>query len=118
MQKTLHSHAVAEEHILRSAIDMVNVMAGESAWQLISKIPLSNNTISRRIHFIVENVDLQLIEKMKGKQIVLQVADGNKDAHLICYVRFWDINTIVEDCSVKALLIIRDKFVTENDFGW
>jgi hypothetical protein len=93
-------HTIAEELILPAALDMVNIMVGESAGKLISTVPLSNNTISRRIHHIAEDLNDQLIEKMKGKEFGLQLdeaTDSNKDAHIICYVRFLDDNIIVED---------------------
>jgi hypothetical protein len=124
-------HTIAEELILPAALDMVNIMVGESAGKLISKVPLSNNTISRRIHHIAEDLNDQLIEKMKGKEFGLQLdeaTDSNRDAHLICYVRFLDDNIIVEDLlfcksiseSGKAqdLFEILDKFITENNFDW
>jgi hypothetical protein len=78
---------------------MVNIMIGESAGKLLSKVPLSNNTISRRIQHIAEDLNDQLIEKFKGKEFGLQLdgaADNNNDAYLICYVRFIDGNDIVE----------------------
>lgn len=69
-----------------------------------------------------------MIEKMKGKEFGLQLdeaTDSNKDAHLICYVRFLDDNIIVEDLlfcksinvSGKAqdLFQILDKFITESN---
>jgi predicted RNase H-like nuclease len=37
-------HTIAEELILQAAVDMVNIMIGESAGNLLSKVPLSNNT--------------------------------------------------------------------------
>jgi predicted RNase H-like nuclease len=55
-------HTIAEELILLAAVDMVNIMIGESAGKL-SKVPLSNNTISRRIQHIAEDLNDQLIEK-------------------------------------------------------
>jgi predicted RNase H-like nuclease len=37
-------HTIAEELILPAAVDMVNILIGESAGKLLSKVPLSNNT--------------------------------------------------------------------------
>jgi hypothetical protein len=56
-------HTIAEELILPADVDMVNIMIGESAQKLLSKVPLSNNTISRRIQHIAEDHNDQLIEK-------------------------------------------------------
>jgi hypothetical protein len=55
-------HTIAEL-ILLAAVDMVNIMIGESAGKLFSKVPSSNNTISRRIQHIAEDLNDQLIEK-------------------------------------------------------
>jgi hypothetical protein len=56
-------HTIAEEVILLAAVDMANIMIGESAGKLLSKVPLSNNTISRRIQHIAKDLNDQLIEK-------------------------------------------------------
>jgi hypothetical protein len=56
-------HTIAEELILWAAVDMVNIMISESAGELLSKVPLSNNTISHRIQHIADDLNDQLIEK-------------------------------------------------------
>jgi hypothetical protein len=56
-------HTIAEELILSAAVDMVNIMIVESAGKLLSKVSLSNNTISRRIQHIAEDLNDYLIEK-------------------------------------------------------
>jgi hypothetical protein len=55
-------HTIAEELIIPAAVDMVNIMIGESAGKLLSNMPLSNTT-SRRIQLIEEDLSDQLIEK-------------------------------------------------------
>jgi hypothetical protein len=42
---------------------MVNIVIGESAGKLLSKGPLSKNTISRKVQHIAEDLNNQLIEK-------------------------------------------------------
>lgn len=124
-------HTIAEELILPAAVDMVSLMIGESAGKLLSKVPLSNNTISRRIHDIAEDLNDQLIEKLKGKEFGLQLdeaTDSNSDAHLICYVRFIDGNKIVEEllfcksitarAKAQDLFEILDNFISENSMEW
>jgi hypothetical protein len=56
-------HTITEELILSAAVDMVNIMIGESAGKQLSKVPSSNNTISLRIQHIAEDLNDQLIEK-------------------------------------------------------
>ncbi|XP_076325571.1 zinc finger MYM-type protein 6-like [Tachypleus tridentatus] len=68
-------------------------MVGESAGRVLSKVPLSNNTISHGIQHMAEDLNDQLIEKKKGKEFRLQLdeaMDNNKDAHLICCSWFVD----------------------------
>jgi hypothetical protein len=64
--KCKKTHTIAEEIVLPADADMVNIMIGESAGKLLSKVPLSNNTISRRIQHIAEYLNDQLIEKLGG----------------------------------------------------
>jgi predicted RNase H-like nuclease len=54
---------IAEELILPAAVDMVNIVIGESGGKLLSKGPFSNNTVSRRIQHKAEDLNDQLIEK-------------------------------------------------------
>ncbi len=129
--KCKKAHTIAEELILPAAVDMANIMIGENAGKLLSNIPLSNNTINRRIQHMAQDLNDQLIEKMKGNEFGLQLdeaTDSNKDAHLICYVRFIDGCTIVEDLlfcksitgSARAedMFDILDTFMTENNLDW
>ncbi|GFT62827.1 DUF4371 domain-containing protein [Trichonephila clavipes] len=53
----------------------------------------SNDTVSRRIDDIAEDVEQQLFGKLRDKLFLIQLdeaTDSNKDAHFIAYVRFWD----------------------------
>jgi hypothetical protein len=56
-------HTITEELILPAAVDIVNIMLGESAGKLLPKVPLSKKTISRRIQPTAEDLSDQLIEK-------------------------------------------------------
>ncbi|GFW14846.1 SCAN domain-containing protein 3 [Trichonephila clavipes] len=59
----------------------------------LQSIPLSNDTVSRRIDDIAEDVEQQLFGKLRDKLFSIQLdeaTDSNKDAHFIAYVRFWD----------------------------
>ena len=96
-------HTIAEELVLPAAPDLVSTMIGESAAQKLKVVPLSSNTSCRRINKISDDINDQLVAKMRGNEFSLQLDEAttstsNKDAYLICYVRFIDDN-IVEDCS-------------------
>jgi hypothetical protein len=57
-------HTIAEELILLSTTDMVSTMIGESTANQPKNIPLSNNTINRRIYNISDNINEQLINNL------------------------------------------------------
>lgn len=81
---------IAEELILPAEVDMVSVMIGESAAKEIKNVPLSNNTISRRIHDMAEDINEQIVEKLSGLFAIqlYKATDNSDDALLICYVRY------------------------------
>jgi hypothetical protein len=56
-------HTIAE-HILLAAVDMVNIVIGESAGNLLSKVPFSNNSINRKIQHIGKDLNDKLTEKL------------------------------------------------------
>ena len=81
--------------MLPTALDLVSIMIGESLAQKLTAIPLSNNTICRRIDKISDNISDQLVAKMCGNEFSLQLDEAttstnDKDAYLICYVCFID----------------------------
>lgn len=64
-------HKIAEEHILVTALDMVNIMIGESAGKLLEKVPLFNNTVSRTSH---DKGSQRAIDRKNQKQGIWVVA--------------------------------------------
>ncbi|GFV86359.1 protein FAM200B [Trichonephila clavipes] len=86
-------HTIAEELIFPAAIEIVETMFGDNFAKELQSIPLSNDTVSRRIDDIAEDVEQQLFGKLRDKLFSIQLdeaTDSNKDAHFIAYVRFWD----------------------------
>ncbi|GFU53981.1 zinc finger MYM-type protein 6 [Trichonephila clavipes] len=93
-------HTIAEELILPAAIEIVETMFGDNFAKELQSIPLSNDTVSRRIDDIAEDVEKQLFGKLRDKLFSIQLdeaTDSNKDAHFIAYVRFWDGMSAVEE---------------------
>ncbi|GFX20176.1 zinc finger BED domain-containing protein 5 [Trichonephila clavipes] len=96
--ETLHTrckkpHTIAEELILPAAIEIVETMFGDNFAKELQFIPLSNDTVSRRIDDIAEDVEQQLFGKLRDKLFSIpldEATDSNKDAHFIAYVRVWD----------------------------
>jgi len=55
-QKT-KSHSIDESLVLYSCIEIVKIIFGDEASNVISKIPLSNHTIQRRINDMSMNIE-------------------------------------------------------------
>ncbi|GFW62916.1 SCAN domain-containing protein 3 [Trichonephila clavipes] len=133
--ETLHDvkkpHAIAEELILPAAIEIVETMFGGNFAKELQSIPLSNDTVSRRIDDIAEDVEQQLFGKLRDKLFSIQLdeaTDSNKDAHFIAYVRFWDGMSAVKEllfckpiklkATAMALFDILNNFINEANIEW
>ena len=55
-------HTIAEELVLPAALDLVSTIIGELTAQKLKAVPLPNNTISRRIDKISDNINDHLGE--------------------------------------------------------
>ncbi|KII73288.1 SCAN domain-containing protein 3 [Thelohanellus kitauei] len=66
-------HTIAEELILPSAIDMCEVVLGREYSQKLKAIPLSDNTVSRRIVDMSEDVLSQLIARLQHSKFAIQL---------------------------------------------
>ncbi|GBM22866.1 Zinc finger BED domain-containing protein 5 [Araneus ventricosus] len=67
------AHTVAENLIKPCVKDIIECMFDEKAAKVIDTIPLSNDTISRRIGDLAENVKSTLISRIKSTKFSLQM---------------------------------------------
>ena len=126
-------HSIAEEIILPAAIDLASTIIGEGAAEKLKLVPLSNDTVCRRIGDMALDIHDQLIDRMKKREFSLQsdeATDSSQDAHLICYVRFVDFSehNLVEEllfckpielgCRGIDLFNIIDNFISTNNLDW
>ena len=97
----MKSHTIAETVILPACQEIVRIMFGEGAVSDISKIPLSDNTISRRISDMSSDIESNVLSKMKSCEFFAFQVDESTDisgkAQLLAFVRFIDNGAIVED---------------------
>ncbi|GFS85221.1 zinc finger BED domain-containing protein 5 [Trichonephila clavipes] len=94
---------IAEELILPVAIEIVETMFGDNFAKELQSVRLSNDTVSRRIDDIAEDVEQQFFGKLRDKLFSIQLdeaTDSNKGAHFIAYVRFWDDGDRFNSCQV------------------
>ncbi|GFX84157.1 SCAN domain-containing protein 3 [Trichonephila clavipes] len=94
----LKPHNLAEEIILPACRKIVKTMIGGSADIDICKIPLSNDTIQRRIKDMSENIEQNTAKTLANLNFALQVdetTDITGNAQLIAFVRFIHENDII-----------------------
>jgi len=76
-------------------------MFGEDAVSDIRKIPLSDNTISRRISEMSGDIKSNVVSKLKTSELFALQVDDSTDisgkSQLLAFVRFIDNGAIVED---------------------
>ena len=102
--RKMKSHTIAETVILPVCQEIVRIMFGEGAVSEINKIPLSDNTICRRIEDMSENIKLNLKTKLLNHNLFALQVDESTDisskAQLLVFIRFIDDEAIVEDFFV------------------
>ncbi|UYV74894.1 hypothetical protein LAZ67_12001706 [Cordylochernes scorpioides] len=84
----LKPHNLAEEIILPACRKIVKTMIGESADINLSKIPLSNDTIHRRIKDMSQNIEENIAKTLGNSNFALQIdetTDITGKAHLIAF---------------------------------
>ena len=101
--KEMKAHTFAESLILPACQVMVRTMLGSDAENEIKKFPLSDNTISRRISDMSNDIEANVIDKLKGCEFALR-ADESTDisgkAQLLTFIRFIDNGTVIEHSLV------------------
>lgn len=88
---------IGETLIKPCLLDVTSELLGPSAAKKMNDLPLSNDTISRRINDISVDIEEQVIDKVKlSKWFSIQLdksTDVSQKAILLCYVRFIDFQT-------------------------
>lgn len=96
----MKSHTKAESIILPACCEIVKIMFGEECEKEVRKIPLSNNTISRRIEDMSKDVEIQVNEKLKAVDFFALQLDESTDItgkpQVITFVRFICENELIE----------------------
>ena len=121
--RTRKPHTIAEELILPAAVDMCEALLGKAYSEKLKVIPLSDNTVSRRIDDMAEDILIQLITRLQKVKFAIQI-DESTDiasvAQLLVYVRYiWDGESLEDFLFCKALLgrtTGEELFKAVNDF--
>ena len=107
-------------------VDACRIMLGDNFADKIKTIPLSNDTIRKRIGMMTEDIHHQLIKKIKTSKIYALQLDESTDivgsALLLIYIRYidWDENEIKEEflncLEIKGHTSAHDIFSTISDY--
>ncbi|KAK2706409.1 hypothetical protein QYM36_016453 [Artemia franciscana] len=125
-------HTIAECLILPALVKVSEIMFDTKTATALQSIPVSNNTISRRIEDIASDIVMQVIEQIKlTKMFALQLdesTDVSGEAQVIVFVRYQDCSDIRENIlfcqnlqsrtTGEELFKAIDKFFAEGGILW
>ena len=83
-------HTIGEKLIL-PASEAISTVMHQDASSVVKSIPLSNNSVSRRIDEMALNVEHQLCEMLQTTEFALQLDEStlrDNEALLMAYVRY------------------------------
>ena len=98
--KKMKSHTIAASLIMPACKIIVRTMLGEEAECEVSKVSVSDNTISRRVDDLSNNISGILSEMLQNNNFALQVdetSDITGKAQLLAFVRFENEGEIMEN---------------------
>jgi hypothetical protein len=104
--KTKKPHSIGESLVLPAAIKIVSIMHGESYANELKMIPLSRDTVSRRIENKSDNIKSQLLNRLRGNYFAMQLdesTDITNLAQLLVYVRYIYKDKIEEDFILSTI---------------
>ena len=93
-------HTAGENLIKPASVEMARIMCGDAVANKLEMVPLSNDTMKRRIKELSRNVLQQTIAAIRhSERFSLQLdetTDIGSDAQLMVFVRYFDTNDFVE----------------------
>lgn len=130
--KTGHPYSIGQTLIKPSAKLMNSVMLGEKECDAIEKVPLSADTVQRRIAVMAEDVEKQLITRVRQSPLFSLQLDESTDigneANLLCYIRYICDGAVHDDflfceslqtnTTGEAIFDCLNAFVCKNGLDW
>lgn len=99
--KAGQSYTIGEKLVKPAAKLMTKIMLGEKAERVIDKIPLSNDTVQRRIKSMAYNVEEQLLSRVRDSKYFALQLDETTDVQsmnqLLAYVRYIYSGEVLDD---------------------
>lgn len=98
--KKQNAYSDGENVIKPSIVNAVEILFGEKEAKVADKIPLSRETIGRRVNVISSDLKEQLKTKVAGKKFSIQLdetTDIGSKAQLLIFIKFQTDDTILEE---------------------
>lgn len=132
LAKTKKPFSLAEELIIPAAAVLAETMVDKTAADKIKTVPLSNDTVSRRIDRMGTDIVEQLVDKLRaGESFSLQLdesVDVSGQAQLVAFARYVDTSDIREHilfCKTlegrttgEDIFNIGNSFFSEHEISW
>ncbi len=130
--KVKKPHIIAEQLILPCCIDICIQVIGEKESLQLSKVPLSNNAISRRIKDISNNIRELVVEKIRKSPFFAIQLDETTDvsslSQLLVYVRYIYNDELITDflfckplfqtTTAIEIYCVLDEYLNNNNIKW
>uniref|UniRef100_A0A3P9IWW1 DUF4371 domain-containing protein n=1 Tax=Oryzias latipes TaxID=8090 RepID=A0A3P9IWW1_ORYLA len=99
---------------------MANILFGGKAGDEINRIPLSNDTVQRRIKGMAESVEHQLVTRLRQSQFFSLQSDESIDlgneANLLCFFLF--CRSLPTNTTGEAIFHSLNDFIGKNNWDW
>ncbi|GFY07032.1 zinc finger BED domain-containing protein 5 [Trichonephila clavipes] len=125
------AHTITENLMKPCVLDITKCMFDEKSAKHVSTVPLSNDTVSRRIHDLASYVKQELVTRLQKARFVLQIDESTDVAGLailLVIVRYPYENSFEEDmlmCSSLPTNTTGEEifnkiniFFEENNLSW
>jgi len=130
--KQMKPHTIAEKLILPTCREIVKVLFGEEAEKEVLKIPISDNTISRRIEHMSEDIEEQVLQQSRDSPLFALQLDESTDisgqAQLLVFKRivanedivekFFCCKTLPETTKGEDIFEIVDHYLKFDNLPW
>lgn len=125
------AHTIAENLIKPCVLDITKCMLDEKSAKHLSTVPLSNDTVSRRIHDLASYVKQELVTRLQKTRFALQMDESTDVAGLailLVIVRYPYESSFEEDMLMCSPLLTNTTgeevfnkiniFFEENNLSW
>ncbi|KAK7886953.1 hypothetical protein WMY93_026574 [Mugilogobius chulae] len=113
--KTGKPHSIGETLVKPAAKVMANIMLGKKASDDMDKVPLSNDTVQRRITSMAENVQEQLMTRLRQSPFYSLQLDESTD---IVHEDYLFCQSLPTNTTGEAIFEALHNFIVQHNVDW